>query len=454
MPSETNIRGNPSHPPLTPPRQEGSSNTGNLQGRRAVIKRESPIPKSVIISMIFVAAVAITLIVLASMHIGGAPLLFSAVAITSAAVISDIFIAKWGVDRYKRFKRHETAFPEYYPQRREQQAGRAAQFMGNLSHYFHRQPRAEREDPSEPVAFPSEDIGVRREEWAIKLRNTQKTDANGQAYQEGPAYYDLSLDPESPRGQFAENLELGLHGKYLQIPHLGEYIEGNFCPDDHEMAVRLPALSAFPEEIQTKFRNHQNPELYFMVFKNQNQANNFYHNFSMHAMALPEYDHTDPMRQFESNRPPLASEVKKFQTTTGGKGLKLEGDLKIARYECDGIEDIENEGETIFLTQHEQTIHPIIHTLNRTESHQHLFSKNEARFKVAQQADVSSMFVSAEFRGRAVAFHAIILNNDESEEVQKVKDAIQTGSLEEFLNSLEENNFCYKDKVKRTFSLA
>ncbi len=291
--------------------------------------------------------------------------------------------------------------------------------------------------------------------WTLRLEQATKM-----VDLDGAVLYDLTLPHGSLNGErpIAANLDLGGGCQYLRIPHIGEHEKTKYRPDDHFMAVRLPMsqLGAFHPSFEKLLRGTENPELFFVIFKNHNEMGNFFHNFSLHAMFLGNYNHRDPQLKRDRLGPRIGQRA--VETTEGGVGLQTS--VKIAMCQTKGIDM----NYTTSPTHSQRVIKTLVHgrestfslgiyTPNAERSDIHLFSDNHARFLVEKEAPVSSGYVLAKTEhGHGVAFHFLLVNDPKlNDQVQSV--VTRNDSLMGFLRDIESYPLDpgIKEQVLRTF---
>lgn len=406
----------------------GSSASGrsprvSTGGRHYQLQKTSAVPKSMIFTTILAAGLLIGSAVLMAhsgafapwVHkaaIGGTILFGSSTAISAGSMI---FI---GIKKHKLHRQHEQVNPQFYnapPPRQE----------------------------PERLAAPPRAVEVDSESFAVRLEAAKKMDARGREYDEdGAVYYDLTQDPAGEGRPIAGSLSLGGQGRFLKVPHLGEYETTGFTPDDHHMAVRLPAsqLGAFHPSFGRYLSGVEDPQLFFMVFKNQNEAENYFHNISMHAMILDNYDH---LRLNNSGILGLRKGQRTITTREQGVGLSTTMSIAMDKNSI-GIDTSFEEPSA--LRSSVKTFHPSIHTESAESQDVHMFSTNHARFKVAEGVPISCLDVVGKTEdGHGFAFRALILNDPESVDSRNLMEAMDEDNLSDFVDAVQRKGYISRE---------
>lgn len=194
---------------------------------------------------------------------------------------------------------------------------------------------------------------------------------------------------------------------------------------------RLPAsqLFGFPEEMQKIFGSYAEKgllDLYFIGADDTGGGHSLARNLVMHALALPEYDPSDP-------QPRLLPKGVGYHAG----GLYTFVQMRI--FEPEGIDPYPEEENAIPFSSRGKSQPVIYHPGERGGL---AISPNNARFIVQKKADYCSFYVGCVYRGKATAFY-MILTRRERNALRTALD--RSENIKVFSENLE--GFQYKDNI-------
>lgn len=269
-------------------------------------------------------------------------------------------------------------------------------------------------------------------EWNELLKSAPKED-NGIL---------VSYNLEDPNKHVAEPTTFHL----LQLPYFGKYANGydSFPVDATKMAVRLPKehLKAFPNENNRRnkfFKDVENIECYFIVFDNTKVSSTAEkRNIAFHAMALPKYNPNNPKEISDQDGTVQVSRNNGIQTN-----------MTISIFEPKGTRICPGDDTRIPEEGNEKNFDLELHPYKNMTRGLPMFSPEVASIMILKNdSAISSFYLCARFRGKGVAIHALVLNDNKTADGNKLETAIGKGNIAEFLKELDTKPF---EKVQKTF---
>ena len=289
-------------------------------------------------------------------------------------------------------------------------------------------PRASLPVPAPPPA--SRPAPISPSDWNTQLSSARKR---------GP-YYNLDA-PDQP---IAPPSGIGTP----QLPLFGKYQRGSssYGTDTHLMAARLPSqqLQTFPVALRTWFEREgvaANAECYFMVINNTAPREGKL-NLALHAIALTEYNRSRP--SVPIGRPRGVEPFFEGRGTDGGIQVRTQ----IALFEPQGVQVSADRSKGI----PKGAPGNFILSVHGKPGKPPALSPDVAEFTITGGAAVSSAYFGARFRGRAVAIHALILNDASPEAGAQLESALGATNVEGFIAHLERSGFPGADQVRQTFT--
>jgi hypothetical protein len=307
----------------------------------------------------------------------------------------------------------------------------------------------ERSEGADNLEEIENEAPLSKQEWNQKLQNAQKQVIDK------TTLFNLDTNKSLPKTPY-DFLPLPI----LECQDKGAVLGGASIAT----VVRLPnsQLAAFPKIIRDQIakakKNNKNleQECYFMVFRKPKDSNRA--NLLMHPAVFHDINLTLDK----------ATGIKEGVTPHEG-GFNADSQIVfcdpkgLKRYDKDGRafnpQDPTHKEENYCRTsKHEQTRLVIDgqRDFNKWEDrlfiHQKQgapsgvspsFSPKTAEIEIEDGATVSSFSTAAFFRGKAVAIHAIVLNDEATGEGKSLAEALAKPNLSQFLQSLKDTNFIY-----------
>jgi hypothetical protein len=300
---------------------------------------------------------------------------------------------------------------------------------------------------SKPAPEPPEKL-LTKDEWVQRLETAPNQGRDGSGLT-GTKVFNLAKPDEKIQTMCG----------FYTLPAFGKYEKGraSASQDSVAAAFKLPQskLGAFPEEIQDWFAEEKRrnkdlkTECYVMVFRNNVEAEDYRRNLFMHPAVFSDYDASNPSN-IRGKRGVIP--------TQDGDGLKTPISMMLCdpqglslhhtregSYTCkDERVRLPVKGKKHFNGSNALVIHGEIDDLPA-------FSPRTAEIVIAEDNEISSFSVGAIFRGKAMAFHAIIINEEDGPESKKLLEAIQQPTAFKFLNQLETDNSDYFSEINSFF---
>lgn len=225
------------------------------------------------------------------------------------------------------------------------------------------------------------------------------------------------IDPTQPPAPQAKN-------ECIALPTLGNYKKEYLdLPHRPALGVRLPSsqLPAFPQNIQNLFQADSEIELYFLIYDDSG-AMGTQRNLVLHHMVLPEYDNQK----------------------------SLWCPIEIGIFESQGVEKPKN--DINFLADNRLVCSHVHLHPDPDDPTLSAISPDNCILVPSPKAPVSSFYTAARFRGCAVAFYTLLIQNRQSPEGKTILEASQHKPFSVALQALQAENSPCAAEVKKLFA--